>query len=591
MTPVLTALVTRCPKCATAFRVSATQLQSAQGMVRCGSCLQVFNANKHEVDAPESTSQQTPAKALTPEVVTLQPAVEPVANALPSEQPIETSEAVNLTPPPTEVVASEQTNTLNFIPRFALVSPEEHTSAEEAKSNDNNDNLSESTSIEIDEEVSPPKEDEANEPSYPIAEEYLPEEHPQHQDESINDAPHAAAFPDEEIEEEIDAFFGDEENDTKSSAASSLFERVPESEKTIESDEDESWAEQLLAEEALEETQKTPSNLRHRDEQESFDLEQHNQAEFFSHDAPKDASSEDFPETTPEDSLHNFSNSDDGFLVDDNAEIGHSEILNFDEPPIHKDKTYTALISENELVNTTSPSDTERLLEETFNPLTQITAEKTKAPISATGLLPDHIAEMGSSKRQVNTTPKRHRENSRDSMINAIESAPVVFSTHHESHFWTNFGWLSASVLALLILAGQYVYLHWDRYALNNQYRPLLTQVCEIVGCQLPILVDIKAIDAVNLVVRAHPDFSNVLMVDAKILNRAAFAQPFPKLLLVFSDLNDNQVASRLFGPEEYLRGELAGQSTIPSQQPVQISLDIVDPGENAVNYHLLISE
>lgn len=40
-------LITRCPICATAFRISDTLLTSAKGMVRCGSCLNVFNASEH----------------------------------------------------------------------------------------------------------------------------------------------------------------------------------------------------------------------------------------------------------------------------------------------------------------------------------------------------------------------------------------------------------------------------------------------------------------------------------------------------------------------------------------------------------------
>ncbi|KZN16714.1 MULTISPECIES: DUF3426 domain-containing protein [Pseudomonas] len=38
--------VTQCPHCQTSFRVSHTQLSVARGVVRCGSCLQVFNAAK-----------------------------------------------------------------------------------------------------------------------------------------------------------------------------------------------------------------------------------------------------------------------------------------------------------------------------------------------------------------------------------------------------------------------------------------------------------------------------------------------------------------------------------------------------------------
>jgi predicted Zn finger-like uncharacterized protein len=60
MTSPSNAMITRCPKCGTAFRVTASQLQSAKGAVRCGSCLHVFKAHDHLVAAPVKI---TPAKA------------------------------------------------------------------------------------------------------------------------------------------------------------------------------------------------------------------------------------------------------------------------------------------------------------------------------------------------------------------------------------------------------------------------------------------------------------------------------------------------------------------------------------------------
>ncbi|KTT16947.1 MJ0042-type zinc finger domain-containing protein, partial [Pseudomonas parafulva] len=38
--------VTQCPHCQTSFRVTHHQLSVARGVVRCGQCLQVFNAAK-----------------------------------------------------------------------------------------------------------------------------------------------------------------------------------------------------------------------------------------------------------------------------------------------------------------------------------------------------------------------------------------------------------------------------------------------------------------------------------------------------------------------------------------------------------------
>lgn len=49
--------LTRCPHCETRFRVTKKQLAAARGKVRCGHCLQVFNAIEHaqpeEPEAPE----------------------------------------------------------------------------------------------------------------------------------------------------------------------------------------------------------------------------------------------------------------------------------------------------------------------------------------------------------------------------------------------------------------------------------------------------------------------------------------------------------------------------------------------------------
>lgn len=54
-------MITRCPKCGTAFRISEALLKSAKGVVRCGSCLSVFNARDHL-----EVGRQTPPPTLRP---------------------------------------------------------------------------------------------------------------------------------------------------------------------------------------------------------------------------------------------------------------------------------------------------------------------------------------------------------------------------------------------------------------------------------------------------------------------------------------------------------------------------------------------
>ncbi|MFC0711937.1 DUF3426 domain-containing protein [Azorhizophilus paspali] len=147
--------------------------------------------------------------------------------------------------------------------------------------------------------------------------------------------------------------------------------------------------------------------------------------------------------------------------------------------------------------------------------------------------------------------------------------------------------WIALNLLAIAILAGQYLWLHYDELARQDSYRPWFERLCPYLGCSLPSRVDIAQIRSSNLVVRNHPEFAGALVVDAILYNRAAFAQPFPLLELRFADINGQIVATRRFKPNEYLGGELAGQQEMPPQTPIHISLEILDPGTQAVNYSL----
>ena len=83
--------ITRCPACATMFKVAAEQVEVAQGWVRCGCCGEVFDAAQHWLSAP-AAAPDVPPEA-TPEVVpeTVQALVElsPEPAEQPAEQPAE----------------------------------------------------------------------------------------------------------------------------------------------------------------------------------------------------------------------------------------------------------------------------------------------------------------------------------------------------------------------------------------------------------------------------------------------------------------------------------------------------------------------
>ncbi|UTA48626.1 DUF3426 domain-containing protein [Simiduia sp. 21SJ11W-1] len=174
----------------------------------------------------------------------------------------------------------------------------------------------------------------------------------------------------------------------------------------------------------------------------------------------------------------------------------------------------------------------------------------------------------------------------RRAALRAIEPEPLEFGFHVESSPWPKrIMWASLCMAAAVTFIVQLGAYNMDVWARAQATRPYYEALCPLLGCQLPSLSDPSQVHASNLVVRSHPSMSDALQIDAVLLNKARFTQPFPLLELQFSDLQGKVVAARQFRPKEYLGGELAGQTDMPSNQPVHIALEILDPGPEAVNY------
>ncbi|MDQ0706337.1 putative Zn finger-like uncharacterized protein [Pseudomonas sp. W3I7] len=175
-----------------------------------------------------------------------------------------------------------------------------------------------------------------------------------------------------------------------------------------------------------------------------------------------------------------------------------------------------------------------------------------------------------------------------DDVLQDLEDDPLhLYAQKRPTGWGRRLIWILLVLIAAAGLAGQYIAYQFDDLARQDAYRPWFQQLCPSLGCTVPSRVDIAHIKSSNLVVRSNPEFAGALVVDAIIYNRATFSQPFPLLELRFADMNGGLIASRRFKPGEYLSGELAGVSEMPSQTPIHISLDILDPGNKAVNYSL----
>lgn len=155
----------------------------------------------------------------------------------------------------------------------------------------------------------------------------------------------------------------------------------------------------------------------------------------------------------------------------------------------------------------------------------------------------------------------------------------------------TVFGMLLILVL-LAGLAAQGVYFRGGAIAAEVPVlRPWLDRFCNLAQCTIPARRDIRKLALVSRDVRSDPKAKGALLITATIINNASFAQPYPDLLLTLYDLTGTAVARRQFTPAEYLADTpqalalyRAGKP-MPTDTPVNIELQVIDPGKQAINY------
>ncbi len=197
---------------------------------------------------------------------------------------------------------------------------------------------------------------------------------------------------------------------------------------------------------------------------------------------------------------------------------------------------------------------------------------------------PEPIAAAGETDEEY--IPEIFRE--RSALLDDIQAEPLEMHWRHHISPWMRHGLTMLGIAAAAtVLLAQYVWFNATQLAANPKYRPQIALFCQISGCTMPAKTDISRIKNSNLVVVKHPRVEDALLLDTVLTNYASFEQPYPALYVRFGNLQDKTVAARTFTPQEYLRGDLAGHDTMPVRQPIHLSLELRDPGEEASNYRI----
>lgn len=162
---------------------------------------------------------------------------------------------------------------------------------------------------------------------------------------------------------------------------------------------------------------------------------------------------------------------------------------------------------------------------------------------------------------------------------------PVELLSGVERQWGRRIALLLACLLLSAVLAAQFLWQRMPIYSRTADWRPVYEFACRIIACELPVYSEISALRSDNLVVRTHPSAANALTVSLSFRNTARFPQPFPVVILSFNSATNAIIALREFAPSEYLDAELRDLSMMPVMTPVQIEIEVIDPGADAVNY------
>lgn len=154
---------------------------------------------------------------------------------------------------------------------------------------------------------------------------------------------------------------------------------------------------------------------------------------------------------------------------------------------------------------------------------------------------------------------------------------------HPEPQQYSQRLWLYTAILMIGLLGFQVAqYSPATLLAITPQLRPL----CKIIDC--PVEKSVSNASKIQLVsrdVREHPQFRDVLLVNATLVNSDDQQTAFPALQLDLFDNIGRPIGSRRFEPTEYLDSSVDLVKGMQPEQPVHVVLEIVGTGREASSF------
>lgn len=145
--------------------------------------------------------------------------------------------------------------------------------------------------------------------------------------------------------------------------------------------------------------------------------------------------------------------------------------------------------------------------------------------------------------------------------------------------------WIGLCLLLALALGAQLAWAWRDALLSDRTTGAWLRQACATLGCRLPLVRDVTRLQLLARDVQPLPNDPGALMISARFRNAAPFVQPYPAIVVTFSDAHGKALATRRVPPAMYLNDPAAQRAGLASGATTTVLIQAADPGRQAVAF------
>jgi predicted Zn finger-like uncharacterized protein len=145
--------------------------------------------------------------------------------------------------------------------------------------------------------------------------------------------------------------------------------------------------------------------------------------------------------------------------------------------------------------------------------------------------------------------------------------------------------WVLVCGALALALTAELAWLDRDELIRDPMTGGWLRGTCQALGCNLPLVAAPKQLHLLASNVETHPNAAHALMISLSLRNDAAFAQPWPVVVVSLSDAQGHRLTMRRLLPTDYLDDPTVLSHGLAPGATTALLLEVQDPGDAAVAY------